>query len=186
MTQGGSWNAETEKQNPYHPSLHVVTINGFQFLLSSINCLPSYPIGRRYLPYSSPYPVYMPHPISKWPTRPLSHSLYPGYKSGLRTPVQRQFSLELAYCSNSVSPSNNLYFPLILSHVWKFFSNPCPDHNIFGGPYGDLGVSSPTSSLLLSYRDPLRTVKCCGSNWGTLARLTLWCVPKAPLLTVPQ
>ena len=106
MTQGGSWNAETEKQNPYHPSLHVVTINGFQFLLSSINCLPSYPIGRRYLPYSSPYPVYMPHPISKWPTRPLSHSLYPGYKSGLRTPVQRWFSLELARCSNSVSHSN--------------------------------------------------------------------------------
>ena len=30
----------------------------------------------------------MPHPISKWPARPLSHSLYPGYKSRLRTPVQ--------------------------------------------------------------------------------------------------
>ena len=28
-----------------------------------------------------------------------------------------------------VSHSNNLYFPLILSHVWKFFSNPCPDHD---------------------------------------------------------
>ena len=42
-----------------------------------------------------PHPVYMPHPISKWPTRPLSHSLYPGYKSGLRTPVQHRFSLEL-------------------------------------------------------------------------------------------
>ena len=56
----------------------------------------------------------MPHPISKWPARPLSHSLYPGYKSGLRTPVQRQFSLELARCSNSVSHSNELYFPLIL------------------------------------------------------------------------
>ena len=40
--------------------------------------------------------------------------LYPGYKSGLRTPVQRQFSLELARCSNSVSHSNELYFPLIL------------------------------------------------------------------------
>ena len=32
---------------------HVVTINRFQVLLSSITCLPSYPIGRRYLPYSS-------------------------------------------------------------------------------------------------------------------------------------
>ena len=53
------------------------------------------------------YPVYMPHPISTW-----SHSLYPEYKSGLRTPVQHQFSLELARCSNSVSHSNKFYFPL--------------------------------------------------------------------------
>ena len=44
-----------EKPDPYCPSLpHVVTINRFQVLLSSITCLPSYPIGRRYLPYSSP------------------------------------------------------------------------------------------------------------------------------------
>ena len=57
-----------------------------------------------------------------------SHSLYPGYKSGLRTPVHR-FSLQLAHCSNSVSHSNKLYFPLILFHVWKFFSNPRLDHN---------------------------------------------------------
>ena len=53
--QGGSWNAGTEKPDPYHPSLpYVVTINGFQVLLRSITCLPSYPTGRRYLPYSSP------------------------------------------------------------------------------------------------------------------------------------
>ena len=154
--------------------------------MEQYNLSPLLPHREKVFALLFPHPVYMPHPISKWPARPLSHSLYPRYKSGLRTPVQRRFSLELAYCSNSVSPSNNLYFRLILSHVWKFFSNPCPDHNIFGGPYGDLGVSSPTSSLLLSYRDPLQTVKCCGSNWGTLARLTLWCVPKAPLLTVPQ
>ena len=76
-----------------------------------------------------PHPVYMPHPISKWLARPLSHSLYPGYKSGLRTPVQRQLCLELAHCSNSVSHSNKLYFPLILSHVWKFFSNPHLDYD---------------------------------------------------------
>ena len=133
--QGGSWNAGTEKPDPYRLSLpHVVTINGFQVLLSSINCLPSYPTGRRYLPYSPLHPcnpVYMPHPISKWPARPLSHSLYPGYKSELRTPVQGRFSLELAHSSNSVSHSNKLYFPLILSHVWKFFSNLHSDHDIF-------------------------------------------------------
>ena len=118
------------KTHPFCPSLpHVVTINGFQVLLSNITCLPSYPIKRRYLPHSSPYPVYMPHPISKWPTRSLSHSLYPGYKSGPRTPVQHWFSFELAHCSNSVSHSNKLYFPLFRSHDWKLFSNLRPDHN---------------------------------------------------------
>ena len=120
-----------EKPDPYRPSLpHVVIINGFQVLQSSIICLPYYPIGRRYLPYSSPYPVYVPHSISKWHARPLFHSLYPGYNSGLEYSVQCQFSLELARCSNSISHSNKLYFPLILSHVWKFFSNPHPDHDI--------------------------------------------------------
>ena len=123
-----------EKPDSSHPSLpHVATINGFQVLPSSITCLPSYPIGRRYLPYASPHPGYLPHPISKWPAKPLSHSLYPGYKSVLRTPAQRQFSLELVLCSNRVSHSNKLDFPLILPHVWKFFSNPYMDSNSSGG-----------------------------------------------------
>ena len=122
-----------EKPDPDPPSLpHVVTING-----NSITCLPSYPIGRRYLPYSYPHPGYVPHPISKWATRPQSHSLYPGYKSRLRTPVQHQFSLELGKLSssfefslsNSISHSNKLYFPLIVSYVWKFFSNLRPEHD---------------------------------------------------------
>ena len=60
QNQRGSWNAEIEKTDPYHPSLiHVVTINGFQVLLSSITCLPSYPIGKRHLPYSSSPTQYM-------------------------------------------------------------------------------------------------------------------------------
>jgi len=42
---------------------------------------------------------------------------------------QIKILLELAHCSNSVSHSNKLYFPLILSHVWKFFSNLCMDHD---------------------------------------------------------
>ena len=47
------------KPDPYHLSFpHVVTVNGFQVLLNSITCLPSYPIGRKYLPYSFfPYPT---------------------------------------------------------------------------------------------------------------------------------
>ena len=71
----------------------------------------------------------MTHPISKWPTRPLSRSLYPGYKGGLRTPVQHRFSLELACCSNSVSHSSKLYSLLILPHVWKFFCKPHTDYD---------------------------------------------------------
>ena len=74
------------------------------------------------------FALLFPH-ISKGSTRPLSHCLYPGYKSGLRTPVQCWFSLELAHRSNSVSRSNKLYFPLILSHIWKFFSNLHLDHD---------------------------------------------------------
>ena len=51
---------------------------------------------------------YVTHPISKWPTRPLSHSLYPGYKNELRTPVQCWLSLDTAHCSNSISHYNKL------------------------------------------------------------------------------
>ena len=47
-----------EKPDSYHPSLpHVVTVNGFQVLLRSIACLPSYPRGKRYLSYSPPQPL---------------------------------------------------------------------------------------------------------------------------------
>ena len=100
-------------------------------LLSSITCLSSYPIERGYLPYSPPA-----HPPSicasshqQMTHKTPSHALHPGYKSELRTTVQGRFSLELAHCSNSVSHSNKLYFPLILSRVWKFFSNPHLDHD---------------------------------------------------------
>ena len=94
----------------------------------------------------------MPHPISKWPTRPRSHSLYPGYKSGLRTPVQCWFSLALARCSNSISHSNKLYSPLLLPHIWKFFSNPCPDHD----SYLFLGVFTSFVWSLCAYNN----IKC--------------------------
>ena len=69
-------------------------------------------------------------------------------KSGLKTPIQRQFSLELARCSNSISHSNKLYFPpfpLFLSHVWKFFSNPHPDHD----KYQKLGCLKLQTCIIL-------------------------------------
>ena len=56
-----------------------------------ITCLPSYPTGRRYLPYSPLPPTTRPSirasSNQQMTPRPLSHSLYPGYKSRLRTPV---------------------------------------------------------------------------------------------------
>ena len=43
QNQGGSGNAGMEKTDPFHLSFpHVVIINGFQVLVSSITCLPSY------------------------------------------------------------------------------------------------------------------------------------------------
>ena len=57
-----------------------------------ITCLPSYPTGRRYLPYSPLPPTTRPSirasSNQQMTPRPLTHSLYPGYKSRLRTPVQ--------------------------------------------------------------------------------------------------
>ena len=117
-----------EKPDPYHPSLpHVVTINGFQVLLSSITCLPSYREKVFALLFPTQYICII--QSSNCPEKPLSHSWYPGYKNRLRARVQCRLSLELARCSDRVSHVNTLYFPLILSHVWKFFSNPCLDHD---------------------------------------------------------
>ena len=114
---------EWEKTDPYHPSLpHVVTINGFQVLLSSITCLPSYREKVFALLFPTQYICLI--QSSKCPEKPLSHSWYPGYKNRLRARVQCRLSLELARCSDRVSHVNTLYFPLILSHVWKFFSRP--------------------------------------------------------------
>ena len=116
-----------KKQDPQHLSLpHVVTVDGFLVLLSSINGLPSFPIRRKYFSFSSPTQY-----------RCLIHSAndlqdpYPTpctlAVSGIRTPGQHLFSFELSCSSNSIPHSNKLYFPLILSQVWKFFSNTTPD-----------------------------------------------------------
>ena len=134
-TKEGLGMQEWEETDPYHPSLpHVVTINRLQVLLSSITCLPSYREKVFALLFPAQYICLI--QSSKCPEKPLSHSLHPGYKNRLRTCVQCRLCLELARCSNSVSHSKTLYFPLILSHVWKFFSNPRTDHD--RGPLGIL------------------------------------------------
>ena len=111
-----------EWKDPYRPPLpHVVTINGTEQPVSpptpeGEGTFPTLPPPRirasssQQMIRKTPIPLLVPH-------------------TGLRTRVHRRFSLELARCSNSVSHSNKLYFPLILSHVWKFFSNLSPDHN---------------------------------------------------------
>ena len=148
---------EWEKKDPYRPSLpHVVTINGFQALLSSITCLPSYREKVFALLFPTQY-ICLIQP-SKCPEKPLSHSLYPGYKNRLTARVQCRLSLELACCSDSVSHSNTLYLPLIVSHVWKFFSNPRTDHD--RGPLGILWLSDTWP------RDP--------NEWGGKLCSFLW------------
>ena len=124
------------KTRPLSPSLpRAVTVNGFQVILSSVTCLPSCPTGRRYLPYSSTPPPSICASSNQQVTRKTPVSLLvPGCKTGPRTPVQRQFSLELARCSNSASHSYKLYFPPILSDVWKLFSNPRLYHDSSEGP----------------------------------------------------
>ena len=135
---------ELKKTDPYHLSLpHVVTINGTVQPVS-----PPTPQEEGICPTLPPPSILASsnqHITHKTP----SHSLYPGYKSGLRTPVQRRFSLELACCSNSVSHSHKFYFPLTLSHVWKFLSNPPLNHdNNFSWFFFRFSVISFFPSLL--------------------------------------
>ena len=53
-----------------------------------------------------------------------------GYKNWLLGLKRGRLSFELAHRSSSISHSNKLYFPLVLLHVWKFFSSPCTDYTI--------------------------------------------------------
>ena len=84
--------------------------------------------------------------------------ILPGYKNRVTARVQCRLSLELACCSDSVSHSNTLYLPLIVSHVWKFFSNPRTDHD--RGPLGILWLSDTWP------RDP--------NEWGGKLCSFLW------------
>ena len=77
--------------------------------MEQYNLSPLLPHREKVFGLLFPHPVYMPHPISILPTRPLSRSLYPGYKSGLKTPVECWFSLELARCSNSIATLITLF-----------------------------------------------------------------------------
>ena len=74
--------------------------------------------------------------------------------------------------------------------VSKFFSNSCLDYlDIWRHIQGLVSGDSPPPSFppsFLFHWTLCEQANDCGSNWGTLARVTLWCVPKAPLPTVPQ
>ena len=125
-------NGKTRPLSSFPP--HVVTINRFQVLLSSITCLSSCPTKREGICLTLPPPSIRASSNQQMTRKTPIPLLVPGYKSGLKTPVQCLFSLELARCSNSISHSNKLYSPLILPHFWKFFSNPHLVHDIFDGP----------------------------------------------------
>ena len=122
-----------QKQQTLTPSLpHAVTVPGAHNLPP---LRPQTPDGGGIRSTLAPSSMHA-SSSQQWPARPLCHSLYPGYKSGLRTPVQRRFCLELARCSDSVSHSNKLHLPLTLSLVWKCFSNLHPDQN--GGQFWEV------------------------------------------------
>ena len=111
-----------EKPDPCRPSLPLlVTINGFQVLLSSITCLSSCRTQGEGICLTLPPPSIHASSNQQMTHKTLIPLLVPWVKSGLKTPVQCWFSLELVHCSNSVSHSNKLYFPLILSHVEILF-----------------------------------------------------------------
>ena len=107
----------------------------------------------------------------------------PWYGRGCHPAALAVPTLSLLFVLNRLTPFCN-------THVWKFFSNSCLDYlNIWRHLQGLLSGDSPPPSFPLSFL--LHWTLCeqandCGSNWGTLARVTLWCVPKAPLPTVPQ
>ena len=69
-----------------------------------------------------PHPVYLPHPISKWPARPPSHSLYPGYKSGRKTPFK--VSSPLSY--PAVLTASPILINLIFLSLCLMSGNPFP------------------------------------------------------------
>ena len=71
-------------------------------------------------------------------------SLSWGYKNWLLAYEKHLFSLELAHCSNCISHSNELYSPLIVSCVWKFFPNLCTDHDRNFQPMAR--ISDPSTS----------------------------------------
>ena len=127
--QGGPWDVGMEKTRPYHPSLPMLlTINEFQVLLSSITCLPSYPIGRRYLPFSSHTQYTC---LIQSANDPQDH--YPA-PCTLDIKMEQGFPFNISCLLSQptvlmASPTVINYSPLMLPHVWKFFSNLHTDHD---------------------------------------------------------
>ena len=86
-------------------------------------------------------------------------------KNWLLTNRRGQLSIGPAYCFISVSHSNKLYSPLLLPHIWKFFPNPCPDHD----SYLLLGVFTSFVWSLCAYNNikcdmPFPLLICCQFN----------------------
>ena len=95
------------------------------------NLSPLLPHREKVFALLFPHPVYMPHLISKWPTRLWSHSLYPGYKSGLRTPVH--FGSPLSWPAvPTVSPTlvNFISLSFCLMSGNSFQPAPRPRHSV--------------------------------------------------------
>ena len=90
---------------------------------------PRLPRRERVSALLSPHPVHARHPISKRPAGPHPTPRTLGVEVD-RGPLLNGGSPLRGLIILSVSPTLINYFPLILLHVWKFFSNPHPDHDI--------------------------------------------------------
>ena len=116
-----------EKLDAYRPSLpHVVTV-----LMEQYNLSPLLPHREEVFALLFPPPSILSSSNKQMTCKIPIPLLVPWVESGLRTSIQCWFSLELPYCSNSIFHSNKLYFPLILPHVWKFFSNLRIDNDMW-------------------------------------------------------
>ena len=75
-------------------------------------------------------------------------------------------SLEPVHCSNRVSHSTKLYSPLILPHVWKFFSNLHTDEYI--SLWSKTQTTSPLPILLVRSKSQVSIMPADGDCGGSL------------------
>ena len=134
-------NGKTRPLISFPPIPNVVTLNEFQFLLTIITCLLSFPIegeGICLPPHPTPYNCLIQDPIPL-----LTPWVWKWIKDTCSTSALSDYQEAAPLCWQRLSPphSNKLYSSFTIPHVWKFFSNlrldhdKCPVHDRATQPY---------------------------------------------------